>query len=109
MVKLVRKLHKEVAGFERFKGSAGWMKRFMGRHRIVWRCRNDNATKSVEKLAPLVLKFINSVRALRAEGRGELVMKFQLPTCFLELTLSLPSAFNLFIVFFVVAVSLLLL
>ena len=94
VVKLVRELHSEVAGSEHFKGSAGWMKRFMGRYRMGWRCRNDNATKSAQKLAPSVQNFIKRLRALREEGRGELVMKFQLPTCFLELTLSLPSAFS---------------
>ena len=94
VVKLVRELHSEVAGSERFKGSAEWMKRFMGRYRVGWRCRNDNATKSAQKLAPSMQNFIKRLRALREEGRGELVMKFQLPACFLELTLSLPSAFS---------------
>ena len=48
----------------RFKASGGWLKRFMGRHGIVWRRRNDNALKKgVAELYNPVGEFINKLRA----------------------------------------------
>ena len=47
----------------RFKASAGWQKRFMGRYGIVWRRRNDNAKKGVAELLLPVAAFINDLRA----------------------------------------------
>jgi hypothetical protein len=48
-----------------FKASHGWFRRFMSRHNLVWRRRNDNAKASAEELAPAVAMFINRIRALR--------------------------------------------
>lgn len=67
MIRQVRKQHADVPGFDRFKASAGWLKRFMGRHKLTWRRRNDNALKSASHLASGVQKFIKSLRALRAQ------------------------------------------
>jgi hypothetical protein len=51
----------------RFKASAGWQTRFMARHRIIWRRRNDNAKKGVAELLSPVTKFIHELRALRRD------------------------------------------
>ena len=56
-----------------FKASAGWLKRFMGRFRLTWRRRNDNAVKGVKDLVPDVAKFINDLRALRVQNPSVLV------------------------------------
>ena len=61
----VRKGHPDNAEAKAFKASAGWMKRFMGRFRITWRRRNDNAKKSAAQLMPKVAKFIRELRELR--------------------------------------------
>jgi hypothetical protein len=56
-----------------FKASAGWMKRFMGRWRITWRRRNDNAKKSAAELMPAVAKFICRLREFRHDHPSALV------------------------------------
>jgi hypothetical protein len=56
-----------------FKASAGWMKRFMGRWRITWRRRNDNAKKSAAELMPAVTKFICRLREFRHDHPSALV------------------------------------
>jgi hypothetical protein len=56
-----------------FKASPGWMKQFMGRWRITWRRRNDNAKKSAEEVMPAVAKFINRLRVLRQDHPSVLV------------------------------------
>ena len=66
MVKQVRVLHQAAPGCDHFKASQGWLKRFMARHRLCWRMRNDNALKSAEQLAPGVQKFIKELRKLRS-------------------------------------------
>lgn len=65
MIRQVRRFHSDSTGYDRFKASAGWLKRFMARHKLTWRRRNDNALKSADKLAPQVQKFIKELRALR--------------------------------------------
>jgi hypothetical protein len=69
----VRQHHPGDAAALVFKASAGWLKRFMGRYRLTWRRRNDNATKSVDELMPSVAKFINDLRALRVSKPSVLV------------------------------------
>jgi hypothetical protein len=51
-----------------FKASSGWMKRFMGRFRISWRRRNDNAKQSAAQLMPPVGNFIRHLREFRLDN-----------------------------------------
>jgi hypothetical protein len=67
MIKQVHKLHQDSPNYLHFKASQGWLKRFMARHHLCWRMRNDNALKSAEQLAHGVQKFIKELRRLRAE------------------------------------------
>jgi hypothetical protein len=48
-----------------FKASTGWVKRFMARHGLTWRRRNDNAKVGVEKLVVPLAHFINDLRLYR--------------------------------------------
>jgi hypothetical protein len=65
MRSFVRTHDADTPGASKFKASKGWMKRFMGRFGIVWRRRNDKASKSVEELISPLAAFINRVRKLR--------------------------------------------
>jgi hypothetical protein len=52
-----------------FKASSGWLKRFMKRHRLCWRRRNNNKSKSVKELLPRVLRFISYLRRVRRQEK----------------------------------------
>lgn len=56
-----------------FTASQGWVRRFMKRHNIVFRRRNNKKEKSVAELAPSVCNFISTVRALRVSSLAEAV------------------------------------
>jgi hypothetical protein len=68
MVQQVRDIHGSVQGHANFKASQGWLKRFMARHRLGWRMRNDNAVKSAKTLAHAVQKFLKKLQELRSEN-----------------------------------------
>ena len=67
----VRHHNPNVEAATRFKASGGWLKRFMGRHGIVWCRRNDNAKKGVAELYKPVGEFINKLRAYRRAAPDE--------------------------------------
>jgi hypothetical protein len=50
-----------------FKASPGWVKRFMARHGLTWRRRNDNAKLGVDKLVGPLAHFINDLRLYRMQ------------------------------------------
>jgi len=54
-----------------FKASSGWLKRFLARHGMCWRRRNDKATVSVDKLVLPVARFISDLRKLRLSTVGQ--------------------------------------
>lgn len=47
---------------EEFKASKGWFRRFMRRHNLAFRRRNNKKSKSLVELSDRVLYFLNSVR-----------------------------------------------
>jgi len=54
-----------------FQASSGWFRRFMVRYHLVFRRKNDNATKSLDELLPSVATFINHLRVLRINNPGD--------------------------------------
>jgi hypothetical protein len=55
-----------------FKASAGWFKRFMKRHHLSWRRRNNIKNKSVAELVPSWLAHINKLRKLRTQNPDDM-------------------------------------
>lgn len=51
-----------------FSGSTGWFRRWMKRHNIVYRRRNNKKSKSIAQLAPDVCRFINTIRTMRVSS-----------------------------------------
>jgi hypothetical protein len=51
-----------------FRASQGWFRRFMARHGLVWRRKNDNSPVSTAELLPTVADFCNKLRQLRMKN-----------------------------------------
>ena len=54
----------------KFKASSGWLRRFMDRHELTWRKRNNKRTFVVDKYIPGIRSYLNNLRRLRAQFKA---------------------------------------
>lgn len=71
MRRLVKAAHPSNRKAQRYKASTGWLKRFMARHDLCWRKRNNKKAFVVDKYIPKVRFYLDTLRKLRIATRSK--------------------------------------